>query len=172
MISKDQLKLIGFKFFSPYKANGRPFTFYQRIESLVALILTIIITFVIFVSLFRLSNDVIRWLLLDVLNPLEHKTFQSVFGQIMTVLIALEFNHTILYVVSREQSIIQIKTILLISILALARKFIILDLAEISAEQLIGLAAITLVLGSVYWLVCDREDRQILKIETLVKGYD
>jgi len=40
------------------------------------------------------------------------------------LLIALEFNHTLQYVVTREQSVIQIKVVLLIALLALARKLI------------------------------------------------
>jgi uncharacterized membrane protein (DUF373 family) len=100
--------------------------------------------------------------LLGVLNPLDHKVFQAVFGDIMTLLIALEFNHTLHLVAMREQSIIQIKIVLLIALLALARKFIILDLKETSAEIMLGLAAITFVLGITYWLIRERDDRLLL----------
>ena len=44
----------------------------------------------------------------------------AVFGQIMTVLIALEFSHTLQYLVSRDQGIIQTKIVMLIGLLALA----------------------------------------------------
>jgi uncharacterized membrane protein (DUF373 family) len=103
-------------------------TFYQRFETAVALALTVIISAVILVALYRLTAGVAAGLVFGALNPLEHKIFQQVFGEIMTLLIALEFNHTLQYVVKREQSIIQTKTVLLIALLALARKFIILDL--------------------------------------------
>jgi uncharacterized membrane protein (DUF373 family) len=62
----------------------------------------------------------------------------------------------------REQSIIQIKIVLLIALLALARKFIILDLKETSAEMMLSLAAITFVLGITYWLIRERDDRLLL----------
>lgn len=81
------------------------------------------------------------------------------FGEILTLLIALEFNHTLQYVVRREQSIIQTKVVLLIALLAMARKFIVLDLGTVSAGQLLGLSAITLVLGVTYWLMRERDDR-------------
>jgi hypothetical protein len=42
----------------------------------------------------------------------------------MTLLIAPEFNHTLSYVVTRHQSVIQTKVVILIAVLALARKFI------------------------------------------------
>jgi uncharacterized membrane protein (DUF373 family) len=93
------------------------------------------------------------------LDPFDQAVFQSVFGEILTLLIALEFNHTLQYVVAREQSIIQIKVVLLIAIFALARKFIVLDLHEVAAGELLGLAAITLALGIVYWLMRELDDR-------------
>ncbi len=134
-------------------------TFYQRFESVVALFLTLLITLVVIVAAFRLCAGIINGLVLGAMNPLDHKVFQNVFGEIMTVLIALEFNHTLQYVVTRQQSIIQTKVILLIALLAVTRKFIILDLKETTAETMFGLAAITLAIGIVYWLLRERDDR-------------
>jgi uncharacterized membrane protein (DUF373 family) len=139
-----------------------PLTIYQRFESLVAWVLTGLIGLIILVALYRLSVGVIAGLVLGALNPLDHKVFQAVFGDIMTLLIALEFNHTLHLVAMREQSIIQIKIVLLIALLALTRKFIILDLKETSAEMMLGLAAITFVLGITYWLIRERDDRLLL----------
>jgi uncharacterized membrane protein (DUF373 family) len=141
------------------KDNWPLLSYYQRFESTVALILTLVIALIVMVALYRLGKSVIAGLLFGVLDPLDHKVFQQVFGDIMTLLIALEFNHTLQYVVTREQSIIQTKVVLLIGLLALARKFIILDLHEVSAGQMVGLAAITLVLGVSYWLLRERDDR-------------
>ena len=45
------------------------------------------------------------------------------------------------------------------AMLALARKFIILDLEVVSAVQLYGLAAAMVALGVVYWLMRERDDR-------------
>ncbi|MEQ1813358.1 MAG: phosphate-starvation-inducible PsiE family protein [Candidatus Nitrotoga sp.] len=134
-------------------------TFYQRFESVVALFLTLLITLVVTVAVFRLFYGIINDLVLDAMNPLDHKVFQNVFGEIMTVLIALEFNHTLQYVVTRQQNIIQTKVILLIGLLAVTRKFIILDIKETTAETMFGLAAITFAIGIVYWLLRERDDR-------------
>jgi len=141
------------------KSEWAILSYYQRFESLIAFALTLVVVSIILVALYRLASEVIVGLLLGVLDPLDHRIFQSVFGEIMTLLIALEFNHTLQYVVKREQSIIQTKVVLLIALLAMARKFIILDLGAVSGEQLLGLAAITLVLGVVYWLMRERDDR-------------
>jgi uncharacterized membrane protein (DUF373 family) len=132
-------------------------TYYQRFESAVALVLTAVISLIIVVALYRLSVSVIGGLLFGVLDPLDHEVFQAIFGEILTLLIALEFNHTLQYVVTREQSIIQTKVVMLIALLAIARKFIVLDLKMVDAGQLLGLAAITLVLGITYWLIRERD---------------
>ncbi|WP_323847046.1 phosphate-starvation-inducible PsiE family protein [Microbulbifer magnicolonia] len=131
-------------------------TYYQKFESIVALILTLIIGLIIVVATFRLGYSVISGLLFGILNPLEFEVFQRIFGEIMTLLIALEFNHTLQYVVTRQQSIIQTTVVILIALLALARKFIILDLSSTSAGQLLGLAAVTLALGITYWVLREK----------------
>lgn len=59
---------------------------------------------------------------------------------------------------SRE-SIVQVKTVVLISLIALSRKFVILDTAATSAGVVAALAGATLVLGAVYWLLRDRDER-------------
>jgi uncharacterized membrane protein (DUF373 family) len=141
------------------RAEWAVLSYYQRFEGLVATVLTVVIGLIILVALYRLTFSVIAGLLLGVLDPLDPGVFQTVFGEILTLLIALEFNHTLQYVVKRDQSIIQTKVVLLIALLAVARKFIILDLKDVSAGQLLGLAAITLALGLGYWLVRQRDDR-------------
>ena len=133
------------------------FSYYQRFEGVVAFVLTIVVGLIILVALYRLTSSVMAGLVFGVLDPLEPSAFQTVFGEILTLLIALEFNHTLQYVVKREQSIIQTKVVLLIALLAVARKFIILDLTEMDAAQLAGLAAVALALGICYWLLRERE---------------
>jgi uncharacterized membrane protein (DUF373 family) len=144
---------------SQLQAQWPVLSYYQRFEGFVALVLTLVIGLIILVALFRLTFGVVTGLLFGVLDPLDHGVFQTVFGEILTLLIALEFNHTLQYFVKREQSIIQTKIVLLIALLAIARKFIVLDLSSVSAAQLLGLATITLALGITYWLMRERDDR-------------
>jgi uncharacterized membrane protein (DUF373 family) len=132
---------------------------YQRFENAVAFVLTIVIASIVLVALYRLCTSVVNTLVFRAVDPLDHRVFQAVFGEIVTLLIALEFNHTLQYVVMRHQSIIQIRVVLLIALLAIARKFIILDVRATTAGHLLGLAAITVALGAAYWLVRERDDR-------------
>jgi uncharacterized membrane protein (DUF373 family) len=132
---------------------------YQRFETLVALALTLIVALIIVVALYRLGESVIVGLLFGVLDPLEPEVFQGVFGEILTLLIALEFNHTLQYSVARQQSIIQTKVVMLIAMLAIARKFIVLNLNEVSAPHVLALAVAALALAVGYWLIRERDER-------------
>jgi uncharacterized membrane protein (DUF373 family) len=124
------------------KADWPVLTYYQRFESVVALCLTLIVGAIILVALYRLAREVIVGLLWGMLDPLDHRVFQTVFGEIMTLLIAVEFNHTLQYMVRYERSIIQTKVVLLIALLAIARKFI-FSTSRRSHGILLGLAAIS-----------------------------
>src|SRR5882672_10701097 len=63
---------------------------YQRFEVLVVLVLTFVIGLIAVVALYRLVIGVVDMVVLEALNPLEHSVFQQVFGEIMTLLIAME----------------------------------------------------------------------------------
>ncbi|SLV52945.1 Predicted membrane protein [Klebsiella pneumoniae] len=58
----------------------------------------------------------------------------------------------------RRDSIIQVKTVILIGLIALARKFVILD-PETGPAKVAALAGATLALGATYWLLRERDDR-------------
>jgi uncharacterized membrane protein (DUF373 family) len=132
---------------------------YERFEALVAFVLTIVIGAVIAVALYRLIAGVGQSLVLESLNPLDHAVFQRVFGQIMTLLIALEFNHTLRHVITGDRGIIHTKTVILIAELALARKIIIADLFQETPAATLALAVLMLALGITYWLMRERDDR-------------
>jgi uncharacterized membrane protein (DUF373 family) len=128
---------------------------------MVAFTLTIVIGLVIVVAMVRLIVGVVDTLVLQTLNPLEHSIFQVVFGDIMTVLIALEFNHTLQYVIKRESGIIQARTVILIGLLALARKVIVFDLYATTPATMAALGGLVLALGLAYWLIRVEDERSI-----------
>ncbi|MES2758534.1 MAG: phosphate-starvation-inducible PsiE family protein [Pseudomonadota bacterium] len=132
-------------------------TMYERFEQVVALVLGAVIGLIIIVALVQLIRLVVVLLITESLNPLQHETFQLVFGTIMTVLIALEFKHSIIKVALRRDSIIQVKTVVLIALIALSRKFVVLDV-ETSPAKIAALAFALLALGLVYWLMRERDE--------------
>ncbi len=128
-------------------------TLYERFEHIVAIILSSVITIIILMALLQLVREVINIVLFDMLNPLEHQVFKVVFGMIMTLLIAMEFKHSILTVLHRRAHIVQARAVIMIALLALSRKLIILDFANVNAEKLAALGLVILILGIVYYLL-------------------
>jgi uncharacterized membrane protein (DUF373 family) len=143
-----------------FKESWQTLSLYERIEQVIALTLTGLITIIIVIATWDLAKEVFYLAWHGVLDPLDHRTFQAIFGQIMTLLIALEFKHSIVKVVAHGQSIIQVKTVLLIALLAVSRKFIILDPDKYSAQTILALAAVLVGLGITYWLIRDRDVRR------------
>jgi uncharacterized membrane protein (DUF373 family) len=131
---------------------------YELFETFVAALLTLIISVVILVALYRLIAVVIDVIVRQALNPLSPQVFQTVFGEILTLLIALEFNHTLQVVVTQGRGIVQAKAIVLIALLAVVRKVIIADLFHIPPAAVGTLAALVVALGVTYWLIRERDE--------------
>lgn len=143
-----------------FQDEWRAMTFYERFEQGVILILTALIMVTVVAALWSLFREVGTKLLLGAFDPLDHATFQVVFGMIFTVVIALEFKRSLLVAVERRYSVVQVRSILLIAMLAILRKFIILDLATAEAAKIAALAVAVLSLGGVYWLVREQDWRE------------
>ena len=86
--------------------------------------------------------------------------FQAIFGMILTVVIALEFKKSLLLVAERRESVVQVRTVILIALLAIVRKLLILDVRATDALQLFALSAAILALGGFYWLMRDQDRRE------------
>lgn len=140
------------KLIDKYTKIWRELGFYERFEQVVAIFLSVLISVIIFFACIQIALDVYDLIILkdDLTAP---DTFRNLFAGILTVLIALEFNHSIVQVIERKQSIIQVRIVVQIAILALVRKFILLDLAKTEAMVLIGLGAIVLSLAALHWAV-------------------
>jgi uncharacterized membrane protein (DUF373 family) len=138
---------------SEIRRDWASLTAYERFETAVAFVLTIVIAAVIVIALVRLVITVVEALVIRSLNPLEHEVFQFVFGEILTLLIALEFNHTLQYVITRDTGIVQARIVIVIAELAIARKVIVTDLTSLSPIWVAALAALITSLGAAYWLL-------------------
>jgi uncharacterized membrane protein (DUF373 family) len=133
---------------------------YERFEQVVALVITALVSALVVVAVVHLTSRILLLILHDLVDPTEPEVFQAVFGMVMTVLIALEFNHSILGVLERRYGIVQLRTVVLIALLALVRKFIVIDAAHAAPVTILGLAASVLALGAVYWLVREQDRRE------------
>ena len=140
--------------FADFRAQWTPLTLYQRFEHAVVLILSTLIAVVVVAAVWHLILKIVIGLVLsDQFDPTDYGVFQGIFAMIFTVIIALEFKKSLLVVAERTSSIVQVRTVIVIAVLAIVRKIIILDLSTTEAAKLLALAAAMLALGAVYWLV-------------------
>jgi uncharacterized membrane protein (DUF373 family) len=143
--------------FGETRKNWAGLNLYQRFEQIVVLLLSFLISIVIVVALFNVLKTVFGLLRLGLLDPARPEVFQAIFGMIMIVLISLEFNHTIVGLLERGRSIVQVRAVVLIALLAVLRKFIVIEIGETDALVLLALSAATLALGGVYWAVREQD---------------
>lgn len=134
-------------------------TLYEKFEQVIVFALSAIIAVIVVAALWALLREVVNRLVLGAFGTLDYATFQVVFGMIFTVVIALEFKRSLLVATERRLGILQVRTIVLIALLAIARKFIILDLGQAEPAKIAALAAAALALGAVHWLVRDQDRR-------------
>jgi uncharacterized membrane protein (DUF373 family) len=127
----------------------------ELIETFVSKFLSIAMVLVIFVSLYDFSIFLIRdFLLAEFLSP-DIKKFSAslfaVFGLFLNILIALEILENITAYLKKH--VVQVELVIVTSLIAVARKIIILDLEKKSAMDLIALAIAIFALSSSYWII-------------------
>jgi uncharacterized membrane protein (DUF373 family) len=134
------------------KQRWRSLTAYERFEHLVTRFVMLLVLIVIVYSLILISVSMWGQLTLDTAFP-DTTALKDVFGSILTVLILIEFNHSIALALTRRSNVLQARHIVLITILVIARKVILLDFSTASFQSFIGISAIALGFGLLYWLL-------------------
>jgi uncharacterized membrane protein (DUF373 family) len=139
------------------QAKGR--TIYSWFEQIVLSILVFIICLVIVYSLIIATIKIFEDLASGI-GFIETAALKDTFGLILTVIILVEFNHSIVLAIRQRSGAIQVRIVVLITIMVLARKLVLLDYAAASVETLLGLGGLALALGGLYWLISDGEQRR------------
>ena len=142
------------------RASWAPLSFYEKFEHACILILTALIALIIALAIWNLVLKILISLLASTLDPTDYAVFQALFGMIFTVIIALEFKRSLLVLAERVDSVVQVRAVLLIALLAVVRKLILLDVKATDPLQLLALAAAILALGAAYWMVRDQDRRR------------
>ena len=148
------------KEFRDAREKFRLLSLYQQFEHVVIMFLTGLIAVIVIAAVWNLSLKILFGLVLSgSLDPSDYSAFQAVFGMIFTVIIALEFKKSLLVVAERPDTVVQIRSVVMIALLAICRKVIILDLTETDALHILALAVAILALGIVYSLIRDSDQR-------------
>src|ERR1700736_927750 len=143
--------------FKGLRSKWQTLSLYERFEQTIVAALILVIALNVALTTWQLLLHTLRLVSSHVLNPGDPQVFQGLFGMVLPVLIALEFKHTLLVVKHHRRAIVQVRSVVLIALLALVRRFIILDLYQTTPSFIAALAGAALALGIVFWLVGNYE---------------
>lgn len=122
----------------------------ETVEIIVSKVLSLAMLVVIFVSIWNLGVFTITTLFTADIKSY-YKTLFQVFGLFLNVLIALEILENISGYLKKH--VIQVELVIVTSLIAVARKIIILDLDKADGIDIIGLGIAVLALSISYWIV-------------------
>ena len=151
--------------FKGLRSKWQTLSLYERFEQTIVAALILVIALIVALTTWQLFLHTLQLVSSHVLDPGDPQAFQGLFGMVLTVLIALEFKHTMLVVKHHRRAIVQVRAVVLIALLALVRRFIILDLYQTSPSTIAALAGASLALGVVFWIVGSKEEPQKEKTE-------
>lgn len=126
--------------------------FYHWPEKLVIIALSLMVSITIFVTLAQ-AGLVLYQAIVTEQSFLNHNAFIKVFGAFMTVLIAMEFNHTVFTAITGATPTVKVRAVLLVSLLALSRKVVLIDLKDYDYTSIIALAVLIAGVTLAYWVV-------------------
>ena len=141
------------------RTKWQTLSIYEKFEQTVVSVLTLVIAGIVTIATWQLLLHTLNLVESHVVNLADSQVFQSIFGMVLTVLIALEFKHTLLVVRHHRRAIVQVRAVVLVALLALVRRFIILDLYQTTPSVIAALAGAALALGVVFWLVGNYEQQ-------------
>ncbi len=131
---------------------------YAGFEKVVVAILTLMVAASVVLTLAQSGIALVK-VISSESHLLDHEGFIKVFGTFMTVLIALEFNHTVLADITTSSPLVKVRAVLLVALLALSRKVVLVDFKEVAYTSMIGLAVLIVAVAGAYWVLYPEEAR-------------
>jgi uncharacterized membrane protein (DUF373 family) len=121
---------------------------------IIVFVVLVVIDSLIFIAI-KLGQDFIADLAFR-----ESVILKDAFAPLLTVIILLEFNHSIIAAMRARSGAIQVRIVVIIAIIVVARKIILLDYNSAGIETFLGIAGMLLALGVLYWLIGDADRRR------------
>jgi len=132
--------------------------FLERFERTVVLILLAMMSFVVFLTTVELAVILIQEMIKPPVLLLNIEEMLTVFGFFLMVLIGIELMETVKIYIERRT--VYVEVILMVAVIAIARKVIILDVKEMDTGSLLGIAAIILALAIGYLAIKRAPDKK------------
>ena len=123
----------------------------HKFERFIVLALLLMMMLVLLASTIELAIILVTQLLAPPMLLLDIKEMLTVFGFLLMVLIGLELVETIkMYL---DENVFHVEVVVLVAIIAVARKVIIIDYDAVSYEMLLSVAALMIALSIGYFLL-------------------
>jgi len=123
----------------------------KKFELVIIVVLVILMAIVVVISIVGLGRMIVADILAVRGVFLDISTLMDIFGFFLLILIGIELLETIkAYITDNE---IRVEIVLLVGIMAIARKVIILDLNKVPSLSLIGVGVIIISLSAGYYLI-------------------
>lgn len=125
---------------------------YELFEGLVSRLIMIVLGLLTLYALISAAIELIVDLRLGA-DFIEKELLQNTFGSILTVLILLEFTHSVYTSIKNRSVVIEARAIVLIAVIVIARKLILVDFKSASMDEVAAYGGIALALGILFWLL-------------------
>ncbi len=122
-----------------------------KFQTAVLISLTWMMALVVFLATAELFYIIAKEIFAPPLILLKIDELLEIFGYFLLVLLGIELLET--FRIYLEENVINVQVVLLVAIIAMARKVIILDVVALPSMTLLGIAAIVVSLSAGYYLV-------------------
>jgi uncharacterized membrane protein (DUF373 family) len=123
----------------------------KKFERGMILTLILMMTVVLFLAIIELGWILVKDIMTEPIFILEIKELLEIFGLFLLVLIGIELLDSIKTYIT--ENVIHVEVVLIVAMIAIARKVIILDIDKYSSLTFIGIACLILALSVAYYLI-------------------
>jgi uncharacterized membrane protein (DUF373 family) len=125
--------------------------FTQTVEKVIVISLIFMMSAVLLLATVELGNHVVQTIRCSDAWLISLSGLTSLFGVFLLVLIGVELLDTIK--VYLKQNVVHVEVVVLVAIIALARKIVILEVEQLTGELLIGMGVMIVALAVAYYLI-------------------
>ena len=125
--------------------------FTQTVEKIIIITLIFLMSGVLLLATIELGYHVVKTISMSDAFLISLSGLTSLFGVFLLVLIGVELLDTIK--VYLKQNVVHVEVVVLVAIIALARKIVIIEVEQLSGELLIGMGVLIIALAVAYFLI-------------------
>ncbi len=127
------------------------FKYVRILQRVIIFLLLFVMSLILLLSTFNIIYFIIKNIVQEPLAQLTASNLMELFSIFLVILIGIELLETVKAFLMKE--VIQVEIVVLVAIIAVARKVIIWEFSESSAIEVFGISTILLTLGLTYFLI-------------------